>query len=649
MVEWGFQEQRKDEPVSGGAEQFAISRKVHNFVRESLQNCWDQRLPGTDPVKVVFSFVELEGPERERFLGEINWSEGLENHLELCATQNNHEKGKLQRNLDKFHSGKLRVLVVSDHNTKGLSGPEFGVEGNFCKLCRNKMIPSEGGRNAARGGSFGVGKSVYWAFSGLNTVIFSSLYRDDGEPEMGRIFGRTYLPDHKGDDAAGDSNTYSGDAYMCERDTEGQRISMSFADAGIKPGSLLYRSPGDQGTSIAVVMYEELESEEEHPLAEVAARFRDAIVANFWPMLTDGLLDATVEWESRAGTGFEKVGVPSEFDPFVRALKYPQDSDVFAGGETAELLELGETGYFAASIVVPARKVVDDSRPASPDAQVAVSVTRLTEDEKVALLIFEERYKDMKFVNVLANVRGAKMVVENYQYVSGACFDHVGVVRAGEFRDSDDNVSTDDETVERFLRDSEPPAHNNWTLEDKVRNAYATPYKYVVRNMYSDVSTKARKLLRAVLKGDKDRPDGLAKLLAGRPEAGSVPPPPRGFHYRSTMVCKFDLAAKQVICTVNVRRVGSAKVKQVPWTATVGVVAIGDQFDVQLHHVSGEVAEGFSATPNGTALNVGTYSVKVPANQNSFEITLQVALGSLSETVIRRLRLDHTLNAKGTK
>jgi hypothetical protein len=451
------------------------------------------------------------------------------------------------------------------------------------------------------------------------------------------------------DDGHGGSDTFSGDAYLCERDPEGQRVSMTFAGAGIKPGSLLYRTPGDRGTSIIVVMYEELESEEEHPLAEVAARFRDAIAANFWPMLTDGLLDATVEWKNRGGVGSEKVGVPSEFDPFVRALKYPQDKDVFAGSENAELLEPGKTGYFSASIVVPARKVVDDSHPASPDAQVAVSVTRLTEDEKAALTVFEERYKDMKFVNRLANVRGAKMVVENFDYVSSACFDHVGVVRAGWFRDIDANVSTDDERVEKFLRDSEPPAHDNWKLLDKVRNAYATPYKNVVNNMYSDVSTKARKLLRAVLKGDKDRPDGLAKILAGRPEAGSVPPPPRGFHYRSSMECKFDLATKQVECIVNVRRVGSTKVKRVPWTATVGVVAVGDQFDVQLHHVSGKVTEGFPSTPNGTALEVGTYSVSVPANKDSFKIVLQVALGSLSETVIRRLRLDHTLNAKETK
>ena len=121
------------------------------------------------------------------------------------------------------------------------------------------------------------------------------------------------------------------------------------------------------------------------------------------------------------------------------------------------------------------------------------------------------------------------------------------------------------------------------------------------------------------------------------------------FHYRSTMVCKFDLAAKQVICTVNVRRVGSTKVTQVPWTATVGVVAVGDQFSPHLHHVFGDVAEGFTFVPNGTALNVQSYSVSVPADEDKFELTLHVALGSLSETVMRRLRLNHTLNVKEIK
>ena len=159
MVQWGFNEKRKDEPLVGGAEQYAISRKVHNFVREAIQNCWDQRLSEFDPVKVTFTFVELEGDELDAFLGDVKWTEGLKEHIEACSTQNNHDKPKLKRNLEKFNNGKMRILQVSDSNTKGLSGPEFGDQGNFSKLCRNEMTPSEGGGSAARGGAFG-GKSL---------------------------------------------------------------------------------------------------------------------------------------------------------------------------------------------------------------------------------------------------------------------------------------------------------------------------------------------------------------------------------------------------------------------------------------------------------------------------------------------------------
>jgi hypothetical protein len=239
------------------------------------------------------------------------------------------------------------------------------------------------------------------------------------------------------------------------------------------------------------------------------------------------------------------------------------------------------------------------------------------------------------------------MVVENLDYVSDGCFDHVGVVRAGRFRDIDAKVTIEDERVEQFLRDSEPPAHDSWKLLDKVRNAYATPYKNVVGNMYSDVSTKARKLLRAVLKGDKDRPDGLAKLLVGKPIG--VDPPEGDPKYRSQMSCSFDFTTRRVSCVISVKRLGAAKRKRLPWIAKVGVVAVGDQSSPHLHHVSAVVAPVFAAVANGTALNVGTYSVSVPGDKDAFDVTLEVALGSLSETVIRRLRLDHTLNVKEIK
>lgn len=649
MLEWGFKQLDRDDPIRGGAEKFAISRKVHNFVRESIQNSWDQRRNSVEPVRIVFSFADLEGLELERFLADINWTSGLEEHLRACAEQNNHDKKKLQRNLGKFGAGKVRVLRVSDHNTKGLTGPELGEDGNFCKLCRNEMIPSEGGAAAGRGGSFGVGKSVYWSFSGLNTVVFSSVYRDDEDVMATRVFGRTYLPTHQLLTGQNDPR-YSGDAFMCIRNSAGDRVPSDFSTSGIKHGSLLHRDAGDYGTSIVVVMYEELESEEEPSLGDTAQKFRDAIVANFWPLLHDGSIEVVVEWRDRGGSVSAAVGVPEEFAPFTRALMKPQDEDVFASSSAPKILEPGETAFFAGEIKISARTDKDDPKPAAPDGNVSVSVTRLTEDEKAKLLIFEERYGEpkFKFLNRLANIRGARMVVENREYVTGACFDHVGVVRAGRFRDMDGVITQDDECIEQFLRDSEPPAHDEWQFHDKVKNAYDTPWRNVVSNMYSDIGAKARKLLRVVQQGSEDRPDGLAKLLAGRPAGPEIIE--KGFRFRSNLdSCEFDIANKVVRCKATVRRVGGAKQARLPWTATVGMEAVGEQGDESLDHHTAVVTEGYPAVENLKATKVDSYTVSVPADKDKFEIELVVSLSSLSDGVIRRLRLGLSLTAKVTK
>ena len=651
MVQWGFNEKSIDEPLVGGAAQYAISRKVHNFVREAIQNCWDQRLSELDPVKVTFTFVELEGDELDAFLNDVKWTEGLKGHLEACSTQNNHDKPKLKRNLEKVNKGKMRILQVSDSNTKGLSGPEFGDQGNFSKLCRNEMTPSEGGGSAARGGAFGVGKSVYWSFSGLNTVVFSSIYTDEHGNEKSRVFGRTYLPDHHIVDASGQKSIFSGDAYLCVRDAASLRVSMDYATAGLSGLSLLNRQPGDFGTTITLLMYEEVETEDEASLADTAAKFRDAIIANFWPLLASQPFEATVEWKSRGGSGSELVGIPEEFDPFVRALKQSQDKDAIKGNPAPSLLEPGETAFFLGDIKIPARKDEEYPREAVSDGQVAACVTRLTEEEKQKLAQFEERYKDMKFLNRLSNVRGPHMVVANHEYVSGACFDHVGVVRAGRFRDLGGQSSEDDEGVEQFLRDSEPPAHDSWQFSDKIRNMYK-PYSTVVPNMFADVSGKARKILRAVLKGDKERPDGLANLLAGQPTTTVGPPPSpptKGFQYRSTMKCVFDLPNKVVVCTVTVKRVGNAKAVRTPWSATVGIEGVGEQGDTALHHLTAVVPKDFLATPNGTAMNVKSYTVVAPADADEFDIELRVSVSTLSDAIVKRLRLTHKLDAKASK
>jgi hypothetical protein len=170
--------------------------------------------------------------------------------------------------------------------------------------------------------------------------------------------------------------------------------------------------------------------------------------------------------------------------------------------------------------------------------------------------------------------------------------------------------------------------------------------------MFADVSGKARKILRAVLKGDKERPDGLANLLAGQPTTTVGPPPSpptKGFQYRSTMKCVFDLPNKVVVCTVTVKRVGNAKAVRTPWSATVGIEGVGEQGDTALHHLTAVVPKDFLATPNGTAMNVKSYTVVAPADADEFDIELRVSVSTLSDAIVKRLRLTHKLDAKASK
>ena len=156
MANWKFKKLLIDDVIVGGADKFAIDCKVHNFVRESVQNVRDQAVTKSQSVKVEFSFRELGGEDLAGFKSDIRWDEGLSEHLIACAAGVNHER-KIGPNLDRLASGTMRVLVVKDSGTKGLSGLEYGREGNFCKLCRNEMIPSESAQDLGRGGSFGIG------------------------------------------------------------------------------------------------------------------------------------------------------------------------------------------------------------------------------------------------------------------------------------------------------------------------------------------------------------------------------------------------------------------------------------------------------------------------------------------------------------
>ncbi len=193
-VTWIFDQVPASGARHGGlAEAEVFDKDIGTFVREVLQNARDQRRPDTQ-VRVRFRLEDLSGPDLEHFLQGADWRQ-LEPHLDAIGSADYITVSpRVRDSLDALRSaGHLRLLRIDDHGTNGLTGDEDDPEANFNALCRNTLITPSGRRES--GGSFGLGKSVLWRFSGLSTVLFASSVH--GPEPRHRFFGRTLLAWHE--------------------------------------------------------------------------------------------------------------------------------------------------------------------------------------------------------------------------------------------------------------------------------------------------------------------------------------------------------------------------------------------------------------------------------------------------------------------
>ena len=175
--------------------------------REAGQNSRDKMI--RSPVKMTFK------------LREINKAD-LPFHRELSSTISTCLNAVSQtgdtKEIDFFikadgilKADKIKVLEISDYNTTGLEGPvEWGS--SFHSLVK---AAGKSGNNSSEdsSGSFGIGKNATFAVSDLQTVIYSTVYKnkDDGK-EIFLCQGKTKLISHKTADGKNKSATgYWGD------------------------------------------------------------------------------------------------------------------------------------------------------------------------------------------------------------------------------------------------------------------------------------------------------------------------------------------------------------------------------------------------------------------------------------------------------
>ena len=161
----------------GGIATFKGSELYDNLAREICQNSLDAKAPGEETVIVEFNSISLKKSHHSALVGldtivrdcEDYWSEKSEPKLTAFLSE---AKEKLSRD-------EIDFLVISDYNTKGLSGSQVDIRQ---KSVWRALTHSSGvtQKEQGSGGSYGIGKNAPFACSSFRTIFYNTYALEDG-------------------------------------------------------------------------------------------------------------------------------------------------------------------------------------------------------------------------------------------------------------------------------------------------------------------------------------------------------------------------------------------------------------------------------------------------------------------------------------
>lgn len=152
-----------------GVETFRGS-PYRSCARETGQNSRDAAA-GNGPVHVRFKLLSIDRAE-------VPFAETLQSSISNCLVAHVDEKTRLhlERAYEAITAPYIKILEISDRNTTGLTGPTADPTSVFAALVKGDGVTNKSDVTSA--GSFGIGKNAAYAVSDLQTVIYTSCYRD---------------------------------------------------------------------------------------------------------------------------------------------------------------------------------------------------------------------------------------------------------------------------------------------------------------------------------------------------------------------------------------------------------------------------------------------------------------------------------------
>lgn len=462
--------------TGGDPAEYSFKGRIDILVRETVQNSLDARRSWDEPVEVTFRIVDLDGQALQDFRAALDWA-GLDDNLSAVPA----ERGGLaiERARTELEQGALRLLVIEDRGTRGLEGSEQrrnNAEANpYCALVRDELYSDKADSTA--GGSFGLGKSVLWAFSGLKTVLFCSVPSSPPEGCEGvRFVGRVALPWHE----TAQDGKCTGDGWfgvpVHPGTPERHADSAWGAAAGSVPSATFCaRAPSDPGLTAVVVGFS-APGEEDSGAEALGETILHSAIESFWPALVDGRLHTHVEtWqnaERRTVTAADPLATAG-FSELGGMLKSFRQGIL----EQRERLAPGEAAVVWVPLHLPERIVDEKHAPCQSKAAVLIRILDDGEDTP-------------DLVNKIFRFRRPGMVVRSDRAsLSLGSRPYVCAVLVGEAA-GNDPMSV---RAEQFLRAAEPPAHDEWVHDTKrMKDEYKT---YGTKKLLADFEKAIREAI----------------------------------------------------------------------------------------------------------------------------------------------------------
>lgn len=165
--------------------------------RETGQNSRDARSDVTKPVRLAFDVLTISS---DKFPSVSDYRSAAGRCLAKAQkTKNEKDLGFFAQAVKALNEPEIRVLRISDFNTKGVRGPcEEGRP--FHTLAKTDGVSTKDDINA--GGSFGIGKNAVFALSDMQTAFFSTRYLDDAGNDQVLCMGKTQFISHTGEDGS---------------------------------------------------------------------------------------------------------------------------------------------------------------------------------------------------------------------------------------------------------------------------------------------------------------------------------------------------------------------------------------------------------------------------------------------------------------